>query len=98
MVRLWTIADIARTFHKLPSEVIADLDNDPDLSAIKCLDLIRYAEAKGRFDASKGDDKQLEAWRGSVTMDRVEENTFYLFKERRKRRQEANAIQDGKTL
>jgi hypothetical protein len=78
------IANIAKTFHILPSIVAADLDNDPERLSMKCLAIINYAAAKSAYDIHEGDPKQLRHW-GDI-MDTVQANTFAYHKFIREKR------------
>jgi hypothetical protein len=93
--RLYLVGVLAERFGKLPNEVIRDLESDPEMTAMICLDLLNYSKAKSDFDACKGDDRQLEQWKGNATMKRVEANHFFLFRERRKARAAAEAAAEA---
>lgn len=83
---------MAEAFHQLPSVVARDLDEDPEQLATACLSLLRYAEAYRAFKSAK-DEKSLEHWKGSQTMEAVKINTLQLVRERRAKQVQ----QKGKT-
>lgn len=81
MVRLWIIANVAETFHVLPSVAARDLDDDPERLSLLCISLLRYAEAHGAEERSKSKE-DLAPWKGSKIMELVLENKFALHKAR----------------
>jgi hypothetical protein len=60
-----------------------ELDDDPNLTALRCLELLTYAKAKGEYDAVDGDRDKLKPWKKSKVMDTVERNAFFKLRERR---------------
>lgn len=82
VIRLWVVARIAKEFGVLPSAVARDLDEDPEHSSIVAIQMLGYAHAKAEYDAAKGDEKKLEHWKDSSTMDTVRDNTFKMMKAR----------------
>lgn len=72
---------IAEKFNQLPSVVANDLDNDPGLLSLVCLEFLAYAQAKNAFDSAK-DDKALKPWSGSRLMESVKKNTFEIHKDK----------------
>lgn len=66
----------AKEFGVLPSQVARDMERDPRRLTITCFPLLSYSRCKAEYDAYKGDDKQLEHWKGSATLEAVKENTM----------------------
>jgi hypothetical protein len=66
----------------LPTVAARDLDEDPERLSLVALSLLAYSQAKGAYDAARGDEKKLEAWKDSNTMRRVKDNSFAAMKER----------------
>lgn len=86
VVRLWIISQIAEAYHVLPRQAAEDLDSDPEQLSLKCLPLIRYAEAK-HAEEHQQDESEMKAWRGSQMMKLVLENKFQLHRESVARRE-----------
>lgn len=82
IVRIWVATRVAKEFGVLPSVAARDLDEDPERLSLIAVSLLAYSQAKSAYDAAEGDDKKLEAWKGSETMAKVRENTFTFMKQR----------------
>lgn len=71
---MWTVAVVAERFHVLPTQVIEDLMNDPDQTAVLCMAMLGYAEQHATFRATKDKTTLPE----SETMSLVSETVFRL--------------------
>lgn len=87
------IANIAETFHVLPTTVARDLDEDPERLSLLCLSVLRYAEAKSAEERSESE-SDLASWKGSQLMERVLENKFALHKEKTEARKARESAQE----
>lgn len=56
--------------------MLEELESDPDMFAVRCAETLNFAEAKRAFDRNSGDEKALDAWKGSKLMDYVVQFTF----------------------
>lgn len=77
------IAQIAQTFHVLPSVVERDLDEDPELTAMECVKLLSYRDLFQAWKSAKDENKFLEQHGNSKGARAVIENDFTIANERR---------------
>lgn len=77
------IAQIADRFHVLPTAVEKDLDNDPDLTAMRCVELLAYAETFYKWKGAKNEQEFLKQLNNSESAKAVIENDFVIANERR---------------
>jgi len=58
----------------LPSDVIRELDLDPDQTVLDVMDARAYMRCKEAYD--DGDEAKLELWLDTPLLEMVRENTF----------------------
>lgn len=73
---------ICEGFHCTPRLAIAEVDLDPELTALRILDLRTYLACKRDLDTAKNIVHDLKHWDGTPTMTLVETLTYELRQER----------------
>lgn len=71
------MATVAKAFNLSPLQAARDLDEDPDLTILGCLELLGYANVKAAVEQVKGDPKRLRGLPSDLVAT-VTKNTFDL--------------------
>ncbi len=84
VARVFLYAQAAKEFGVLPSAARDDIEHDPEQLTVRCLVMLRYADAYWAERNAKSS-KDLEGWKQSKMMDTVHLNKKIILDERRVR-------------